>query len=75
MAEEGGGMSAPDPVPAVYIRDLCEQVGGQLAASRLLHVDGRTVRKWVLGERSCPWASAELLRRMATTKRKAPPGP
>jgi len=58
-------MPVPDPVPAEYIRHLCEKVGGQLAASRLLHVHGRTVRKWVAGDRGCPWASAELLRRFA----------
>jgi len=58
-------MPVPDPVPAEYIRHLCEKVGGQLAASRLLHVHGRTVRKWVAGDRGCPWASAELLRRIA----------
>jgi DNA-binding transcriptional regulator YdaS (Cro superfamily) len=58
-------VTAPDPVPADYVRHLCNRVGGQLAAARLLHVDGRTVRKWVAGDRTCPWASAELLRILA----------
>lgn len=58
-------MSAPDPVPPSYIRGLCKQVGGQLSAARLLHVDGRTVRRWVAGDRTCHWMAAELLRLIA----------
>lgn len=56
---------APDPVPPAYIRAMADRVGGQRAAARLLHVDERTLRRWVAGDRSCPWAVAELLRRMA----------
>lgn len=55
---------APDPVPPAYVRDLCERIGGQREAARALHVDERTVRRWVAGDRACPWAAAELLRRM-----------
>jgi len=40
-------------------------VGGQLSAARLLHVDGRTVRRWVAGDRTCHWMAAELLRLIA----------
>ena len=56
--------ATPDPVGPDCIRKLCIGVGGQMAASRLLHVDGRTVRRWVSGKTGCPWMAAELLRRI-----------
>ena len=34
----------------------------QLAAARLLGVDGRTVRRWAIGERQIHFAAAILLR-------------
>jgi uncharacterized protein with PIN domain len=56
---------APNPVTVPYLLALCEQVGGQRAASRLLRVNERTLRRWVSGDSECPWCAAELLRRLA----------
>jgi DNA-binding transcriptional regulator YdaS (Cro superfamily) len=56
----------PTTVTITHLLALCEQVGGQRAAARLLRVDERTVRRWVAGDRECPWCAAELLRRLAT---------
>jgi hypothetical protein len=42
----------------------CRPGLGQSAAARALHVDGRTMRRWIAGESPMPWAAAELLRRM-----------
>jgi DNA-binding transcriptional regulator YdaS (Cro superfamily) len=59
----------PIIVTIPHLLALCEQVGGQRAAARLLHVDERTVRRWVAGDRECPWCAAELLRRLATEQK------
>lgn len=71
----------PDPVPLPAIRWLCVALAdalstgdagrahgslGQRAAARALHVEDRTIRRWVSGERPMPWAAAELLRRLAS---------
>ena len=60
----------PDPVPPAWLHELIE-IGGitQGEAARRLHVDPTTLRKWVApitsaSHRNCPWAAAELLRRM-----------
>ena len=62
-------MTAPNPPPPAYVRSLCDQVGGQRAAARLIRVDERTMRRWCAvsapSSAPCPWAAAELLRRMA----------
>jgi len=65
---------APYPVPLQYIRDLCEAATdpdaanskGQRAAARMLKMSERTVRYWCSLEdnKVCPWAAAELLRRL-----------
>jgi hypothetical protein len=78
----------PYPVPRAYIRALCEAVAtgesgpggsrGQREAARMLKTGDRTVRYWCseLDPKVCPWASAELLRRMLIerdgTDRKLP---
>lgn len=53
--------ATPDPVPADWIRALCERAGGQRAAARLVRVDERNVRRWCSGDAGCPWAAAECL--------------
>jgi len=63
----------PDPVPADYVRNLCDQVGGQTVAAKMLHVSPRTVRHWVMGDRACPWSAAELLRTLAAGATKGAP--
>ena len=40
----------------------------QLGAARLLGADGRTARRWALGERSIPPAVAVLVRLLAAGK-------
>lgn len=40
----------------------------QLGAARLFRADGRTVRRWALGERSIPSAMVILLRLMLASK-------
>ena len=43
-------------------RDACSHLGmSQLGAARLLGVDGRTVRRWALGEREIPPPVARFL--------------
>ena len=56
------------PPTAEEIRALCDAVGGQSAAARLLHVTSRAVRLWVAGDRRAPWMAAELLRRIAAER-------
>jgi hypothetical protein len=58
----------PDPVPAPYLRGLLA-LGGltQARAAGMLRVAPRTLRDWLEDgprRRTCPWAMAELLRRM-----------
>jgi len=70
---------APYPVPRAYIRDLCACLAnveidgskGQREAARLLKTGERTVRYWCSDEspKVCPWASAELLRRLIIERR------
>jgi hypothetical protein len=61
----------PDPVPPQYLRGLIASAGiTQGNAAKLLHVDPTTLRKWLApptaaSHRACPWAAAELLRRIA----------
>ena len=61
---------APDPVTSEYLRGLIASAGiTQGSAARLLHVDPTTLRKWLspptaASHRACPWAAAELLRRI-----------
>jgi hypothetical protein len=65
---------SPYPVPRAYFRDLCLCLAdpaipnsqGQREAARLLKAGERTVRHWCSDEdpRECPWAAAELLRRL-----------
>jgi DNA-binding transcriptional regulator YiaG len=43
---------------------------GQQEAARALHVHPRTVRKWVAGDSSAPWAYAELLKRIIDDEQK-----
>ena len=63
-------MITPDPVPPDYLRSLIDGAGiTQGEAARLLHVDPATLRRWVsppstASHRECPWAAAELLRRI-----------
>lgn len=64
---------APNPVTIPYLLALCEQVGGQRAAARLLRVNERTLRRWVSGDSECPWCAAELLRRLAKEIEKPSP--
>jgi DNA-binding transcriptional regulator YiaG len=40
----------------------------QVAAAKLLRVDGRTVRKWVSGDRSAPASAAILLKLIVAGK-------
>ena len=40
----------------------------QLGAARLLGVDGRTARRWALGERAIPTVAAILLRLLVAGK-------
>jgi DNA-binding transcriptional regulator YiaG len=60
----------PDPVPAGYLRGLIAAAGiSQQEAARRLHVDPATLRRWLspptrASHRACPWAAAELLRRI-----------
>lgn len=64
-------LQTSDPVDIAILdaadgwQGLCNQAGGQRQAAKLLHVDERTMRRWVAGDRAGPWAAAELLRRMA----------
>lgn len=64
---------APHPVTITYLLALCEQVGGQRAAARLIRVSDRTLRRWIAGDFACPWCAAELLRRMAQEIEKPSP--
>ena len=41
----------------------------QLAAARLLGVDGRTSRRWISGERDVPEPAARFLRYLIATKK------
>ena len=60
-------MISPDPVTPAYLRSLIEGAGiSQGQAARMLRVDPRTLRRWLAGDRACPWMAAELLRRMIT---------
>ena len=64
-------MTAPDPVTPAYLRSLIEGAGiSQGQAAQMLRVDPRTLRRWLAGDRACPWMAAELLRRMVNE-----PGP
>ncbi len=69
----------PYPVPRAYIRALCRSaVGpdapptsmGQREAARMLKTSERGVRYWCSDTepKVCPWASAELLRRLIIEK-------
>lgn len=64
------GDPCPYPVPRAYIRDLCAALDphsqGQREAARLLKTSDRTVRYWCseTDPKVCPWAAAELLRRL-----------
>lgn len=69
--EQSGSLAvAPDPVPAGYLRGLIVAAGiSQQEAARRLHVDPATLRRWLspptrASHRACPWAAAELLRRI-----------
>lgn len=54
---------------ATQFRNTLDKLGlSQLAAARLLQVDGRTARRWVSGERSIPSDVAILLRLLTTKK-------
>lgn len=56
--------------PAELIGSL-ELLGlSQLAAARLFHVDGRTVRRWIAGEQAVPHAVAIALRMMIKHREK-----
>jgi DNA-binding transcriptional regulator YiaG len=47
-----------------------EQLGlSQLAAAKLLGVDGRTSRRWVSGERDVPEPAARFLRYLIATRK------
>ena len=64
----------PDPVPAAWLQALVEAGGiTQGEAARLVHVLPQSLRRWVMdggpGARACPWAAAELLRRMLMAPR------
>jgi hypothetical protein len=54
----------PDPPTPAWWRWATEQIGGQREAARRLRVTDRAVRAWCAGDRTAPWAAAELLRRM-----------
>jgi len=50
------------PTPAAQLAALLEGSGcSQMEAGRLLHVDGRTIRRWLASEREAPWMALELL--------------
>ena len=54
---------------AKQFRDALDRLGlSQLAAARLLGVDGRTARAWALDERQVPGPIAVLLRLMLDKK-------
>jgi hypothetical protein len=60
---------APDPVTTAYLLQLIDMAGiSQQEAARQLRVDPRTMRRWLAGDCSIPWANAELLRRLSTVK-------
>jgi transcriptional regulator with XRE-family HTH domain len=56
---------APDPTPPDWLRALIEGAGiTQREAARRLHVEERSIRRWLAGDRAIPWSAAELLRRL-----------
>lgn len=56
-------LQAADPMTSNQYRAALAKLGlSQLAAARLLQADGRTSRRWALGERSIPPTVAVLLR-------------
>lgn len=58
-----GTQPCPHPCPKGLIRALCDLVGGQRAAWRLLRLrSDRTVRSWCIGETEPSHSAAELLR-------------
>jgi hypothetical protein len=58
-----GKKPAPHPAPVGLVRELCELVGGQRAAWRLLKIKSeRTVRGWCMGETTASHAAVEILR-------------
>jgi DNA-binding transcriptional regulator YiaG len=64
--KEGQMAMTPDRV-----REICDQLNiSQMGLSRLLHCDGRTVRRWVAGDLAIPYVVAGLLELMAADKIK-----
>ncbi len=54
---------------ANQFRAALDRLGlSQLEAARILDANGRTVRRWALGERSIPTGAAILLRLMVAGK-------
>jgi transcriptional regulator with XRE-family HTH domain len=54
---------------ATQFRKILDRLGlSQLGLARLIGVDGRTVRRWALGERSAPEMVAIILRLMLAGK-------
>jgi DNA-binding transcriptional regulator YiaG len=50
--------------------DAIEALGlSQLAAAKLLGVDGRTSRRWISGERDVPEPAARFLRYLIATRK------
>lgn len=53
--------------PAEYSEAIAKLELSQIAAARLLGVDGRTSRRWVSGERDVPEPAARFLRYLIAT--------
>lgn len=57
-----GHEPCPHPPPLALLRALCDLVGGQRPAARILKMDERGLRRWLVGEKPPSHAALELLR-------------